>query len=289
MANQTPDSQLSAYEQISWLLSEQCEPSEVVENNKNSSQWLMEGVINNLGDTASQSSQQKCKQQTHEEAQVHCQQVEHEHWLKQQRRINERVKAEAQRLRQAETRLAHQEQQKHRQGCFLWNEDSMKALLDLMMELRMDVTKTGFIAWSHCFKNNENHKRHFDLLKDLSFETLECHYKALMTTYRMIKNSCDATAGAGLYTQLQRYHMTKEQLNRNNCGMNANGMELGDFTHQKSQENNDIKNDNNWNRLGDNEGENGYSDMEEEEKANENTQGPNAENNQPGPLSFIGL
>ncbi|MBW0520211.1 hypothetical protein O181_059926 [Austropuccinia psidii MF-1] len=180
MANQTPDSQLSTYEQINWLLSKQCEPSEVVEDNKNISQCILEGVLNTLGDTASQSSLQKHKQ-THEEAQVHHQQVEHECWLKQQRRINETVNAEVQRLRQAETHLAHQEQQKGCHSHFLWNEDSTKALLDLMM----DYLNMVFIAWSHYFKNNKNHKKEFNLLKDLSFETLKCCYEALMTTYRV--------------------------------------------------------------------------------------------------------
>ncbi|MBW0562690.1 hypothetical protein O181_102405 [Austropuccinia psidii MF-1] len=185
MANQTPDSQLSTYEKINWLLSEQCEPSQVVEDNKNRSPCVLEGVPNTLGDTSSQSLQQKHKCQTHEEAQVHCHQVEHELWLKQQRRINERVNSESQRLRQAETCLAHQEQQKGCHSRFLWNEESTKALLDLMMELRMDHLNTdfitsGFIAWSCYFHNNENHK------KDLLFEMLECCYKALMTTYRVI-------------------------------------------------------------------------------------------------------
>ncbi|MBW0545126.1 hypothetical protein O181_084841 [Austropuccinia psidii MF-1] len=69
-----------------------------------------------------------------------------------------------------------------------------------------------------------------------------------------------------------------------NCGMNANEMESGDFTQEKSQDNNDLTNKNNWNRCGDNEGENGHSDMEEEGQPNDNTQGTDAERNQPGPL-----
>ncbi|MBW0557856.1 hypothetical protein O181_097571 [Austropuccinia psidii MF-1] len=72
----------------------------------------------------------------------------------------------------------------------------------------------------------------------------------------------------------------------NICGMNSNGMQLGDFKQEQSQENNDLKNENDWNRCGDNEGENGNSDMEEEGKPNDNTQGTNAERNQPVPLSF---
>ncbi|MBW0542949.1 hypothetical protein O181_082664 [Austropuccinia psidii MF-1] len=297
MANQTPDSQLSAYEQINRLLSEHCEQSQVVEDDKNISPCILEGMPNTLGDTASQSSQQKRKRRTHEEAQVHRQQVEQERRLKRQKKINERVNAEAQRLRQAEMRLAHQEQQKGRRGRFLWNEESTKALLDLMMELRMDYlntdfTTSGFIAWSRYFKNNENRKKDFDLLKDLSFETLERHYKALMTTYRMIKDSCDATGGAGLYTQLQRYHMTNEvydilkQLNMNNCGMNCNGMESGDYTQDQGQENDDLGNENDWNRGGDHERENGQSDTEEDGQPNENAQGSNEEMAQPGPSTF---
>ncbi|MBW0487611.1 hypothetical protein O181_027326 [Austropuccinia psidii MF-1] len=121
MANQTPDSQLSAYEKINWFLSDQCEQSQVVEDNKNISPCVLEGAPNTLGDTVSESLQQKHKRQTHEEAQVYRQQVEHERWLKPQRRINKRFNAEAQRLMQAETRLAHQEQQKGHPGRFLWN------------------------------------------------------------------------------------------------------------------------------------------------------------------------
>ncbi|MBW0542472.1 hypothetical protein O181_082187 [Austropuccinia psidii MF-1] len=137
--------------------------------------------------------------------------------------------------------------------------------------LNTNFTTSGFIAWSRYFKNNENHK------KDLLFETLECHYKALMTTYRMIKDSCDATGGAGLYTQFQHYHMTNEQLNMNNC----NGMELGNYTQEQVNDNNELTNENNWNRCGDNERENGHSNMEEEGQPNKNGQGTNDEMNQP--------
>ncbi|MBW0517993.1 hypothetical protein O181_057708 [Austropuccinia psidii MF-1] len=180
MANQTPDSQLSAYGKINWFLSEQCDKSQVVEDNKNRSPCVLEGSPNTLGDTESQSSQQKRKSQTREEAQVYHQQVEHEWWLKQQRRINKRFNAEAQRLMQAETCLARQEQQEGHPGRFLWNEESTKALLDLRMDyLNTNFTTLGFIAWSPYFKNNENHK------KDLLLETLEHCYKALMMTYRV--------------------------------------------------------------------------------------------------------
>ncbi|MBW0525500.1 hypothetical protein O181_065215 [Austropuccinia psidii MF-1] len=72
----------------------------------------------------------------------------------------------------------------------------------------------------------------------------------------------------------------------NNCGMNVNGMESGDFTQEQSNNNNELTNKNNWNECGDNERENGHSDTEEEGQPNENAQGTNAERNQPGPLSF---
>ncbi|MBW0491419.1 hypothetical protein O181_031134 [Austropuccinia psidii MF-1] len=159
MANQTPDSQLSAHEKINWLLSKQCEQSQVVEDNKNRSPCVLEGAPNTLGDTASQSSQQKRKHQSHEEAQVYCQQVEHERWLKQQRRINERVNAEAQRLRQAEKRLAHQEQQKGCRGCFLWNEESTKVLLDLMMECGDHERENGHSDTKEEVQPNKNAQR----------------------------------------------------------------------------------------------------------------------------------
>ncbi|MBW0563159.1 hypothetical protein O181_102874 [Austropuccinia psidii MF-1] len=56
-----------------------------------------------------------------------------------------------------------------------------------------------------------------------------------MTTFRIIKDSCDALGGGGLFVQLQRHHMTQEvyemlkRINTNNCGLNATGMESGAF------------------------------------------------------------
>ncbi|MBW0586653.1 hypothetical protein O181_126368 [Austropuccinia psidii MF-1] len=54
-----------------------------------------------------------------------------------------------------------------------------------------------------------------------------------MTSYRIIRDACEATGGGGLFCQLQRHHMTEEvydllkRLNVNNSGMNASGIESG--------------------------------------------------------------
>ncbi|MBW0486477.1 hypothetical protein O181_026192 [Austropuccinia psidii MF-1] len=48
------------------------------------------------------------------------------------------------------------------------------------------------------------------MLKNLTFETLDRWYKALMTTFRIIKDSCDALGGGGLFVQLQQHHITQE-------------------------------------------------------------------------------
>ncbi|MBW0562727.1 hypothetical protein O181_102442 [Austropuccinia psidii MF-1] len=65
-----------------------------------------------MEETPSQASGQQRKRRAHEEAQLHWQKQEHEQSLKRQKKINKRVNAEAQRLQQAESRLAHQEAQK---------------------------------------------------------------------------------------------------------------------------------------------------------------------------------
>ncbi|MBW0580219.1 hypothetical protein O181_119934 [Austropuccinia psidii MF-1] len=60
-------------------------------------------------------------------------------------------------------------------------------------------------------------------------------------------------------------------------------MESGDYTQEQVNDNNELTNENNWNRCGDNERENGHSNTEEEGKPNKNGQRTNDEMNQPGP------
>ncbi|MBW0556010.1 hypothetical protein O181_095725 [Austropuccinia psidii MF-1] len=72
----------------------------------------------------------------------------------------------------------------------------------------------------------------------------------------------------------------------NNCGMNCNGMESGNSTQEQVRKNKELTNENNWNRCGDHERENGHSDTEEEGQPNKNAQGTNEEMNQPGPSNF---
>ncbi|MBW0490734.1 hypothetical protein O181_030449 [Austropuccinia psidii MF-1] len=116
--------------------------------------------------------------------------MEHEHLLKRQRKMDKQVSAEAHCLQQAEMRLAQQETQKSRKTCFFWNEESTKQLLDLMMELRfdyksLDSTSTGFVPWARYFQNQEEHTEDYSTLKNLSFDTLDQQYKALMNSYRV--------------------------------------------------------------------------------------------------------
>ncbi|MBW0559246.1 hypothetical protein O181_098961 [Austropuccinia psidii MF-1] len=93
-----PDSQLSAYEKLNWVLGHYNE-TDIQEsrefNNSNEINGIhgrtdsISAIQSNLGETQSQSSVQNCKRCTHEEAQVHCQKLEHECWLKQQRLMDD--------------------------------------------------------------------------------------------------------------------------------------------------------------------------------------------------------
>ncbi|MBW0585274.1 hypothetical protein O181_124989 [Austropuccinia psidii MF-1] len=101
--------------------------------------------------------------------------------------------------------------------------------------VNLDSTNSRFVPWSCFFKTNENQKEDFLQIKDLSFETIERRYKALMAIYKTIRDACNATEGGGIYMQLQRHHMTMEvyellkERNINNCGTFEVGMESGDF------------------------------------------------------------
>ncbi|MBW0548664.1 hypothetical protein O181_088379 [Austropuccinia psidii MF-1] len=188
MANVTPDSQLSAYEcfqrQIHTNQEEDdentsCPASLNIENERGTELHNGPSSIQPLfEESPSQGSSQKRKRRTSEEARLHQQQLEHERILKRQRRENDRVNAEAQRLKQIERRVAQENQEHNRKTRFFWNEESTRQLLDMMRELRMDFhnmdgTTAGFIPWARFFKTHENRKTNFTLLKNLSFETLE--------------------------------------------------------------------------------------------------------------------
>ncbi|MBW0572290.1 hypothetical protein O181_112005 [Austropuccinia psidii MF-1] len=223
MSNITPDSQLSAYELIQRSLvqineRDESQHSPIVRGELEiQNEQLICNIQNDsqqtIDDTLSQSSFQKWKRCTHEEAQLHRQKIEHDRWLKRQRKMDERVSAEAHRLQQAEMQLAQQESQKMCKTRFLWNEESTKQLLDLMMEIRfdyesLDSTLTGFVPWARYFKSQERRKEDYSTLKNFSFDTLDQRYKALMTSYRIIRDACEATGGGGLFCQLQRHNMT---------------------------------------------------------------------------------
>ncbi|MBW0589616.1 hypothetical protein O181_129331 [Austropuccinia psidii MF-1] len=98
MSNITPNSQLSAYELIQRSLVQVNEHEEtqnspivhfaldiqnkqVIWDNLNASQQTIDK-------TPSQISLQKHKFCTHEEAQLHWKQIEHEHWFKRQRKMD---------------------------------------------------------------------------------------------------------------------------------------------------------------------------------------------------------
>ncbi|MBW0485960.1 hypothetical protein O181_025675 [Austropuccinia psidii MF-1] len=189
--------------------------------------------------------------------------------------MDEQVSAEAHRLQQAEMRLAQQESQKMHKTRFLWNEESTKQFLDLMMELRfdyksLDSTSTGFVPWACYFKSQKRFKEDYSTLKNLSFNMLDQRYKALMTSYRIIRDACEATGGGGLFCQLQRHHMTEEvyDLLKN---LNASGIESGSIqTIQNEREMSIIENNGNL------QGGDGLIDDTEEIPTNPNGNSPPA-------------
>ncbi|MBW0510277.1 hypothetical protein O181_049992 [Austropuccinia psidii MF-1] len=110
MANLTPNSQLSSYERLNYLLSgnrEECEDIHLVQvspnlTNENMEQPMSGPIISqsNFEGFLSQSSSQRQKRHTSEEAHLYQQKLEHEHMLKRQQCENDQVNAEAQRLKQ---------------------------------------------------------------------------------------------------------------------------------------------------------------------------------------------
>ncbi|MBW0574326.1 hypothetical protein O181_114041 [Austropuccinia psidii MF-1] len=251
MANLTPDYQLSSYKHLNHLLSGnqdkldevhlvQVSPNLMYENME---QPILGPIIaqSNLEGSPSQSSSQRQKRGTSEEAQLYLQKLEHEQMLKRQQQENNQVNSEAQRLKQVEWHLAHEANERNRKCRFFWNEESTWKLLEMIKELNIDFvnmeeTTSGFIPWTQFFKMNENCKQEFKLLKDLAFETLERQYKN-------IKDSCDETGGEGLYIQLQQHHMTMEvydllkDINQNNYGTNEVCFESGDFQAPENNNN----------------------------------------------------
>ncbi|MBW0544842.1 hypothetical protein O181_084557 [Austropuccinia psidii MF-1] len=168
----------------------------------------------NFEETTSQNSTQRQKRRTHKEACLHHQQLEQDQIAKRQRRNNDQVNSETQRLQQAEHCQAKCNQERNHKSHFFWNETSTKQLLEMMRELQMDylnmdATTSGFIPWSHFFKTNENQKVTYDLLKNLSFDTLERRYKI----YDFLK-----------------------LMNTNSSGMNSIGLDLGDFCLSTNQQ-----------------------------------------------------
>ncbi|MBW0587916.1 hypothetical protein O181_127631 [Austropuccinia psidii MF-1] len=155
-----PDLQLSSYKRLNCLLSgnqvevDNVHSVQVSPNlmNDNMEQPLLGPIIAqcNLEASPSQSSSQRRKRCTSEEARLYRQKLEHERMLKRQWWENDRVNAEAQRLKQVERRLANEANERNRKCRFFWNEDSTKQLLEMMRELRldfvnMDETTSGFI------------------------------------------------------------------------------------------------------------------------------------------------
>ncbi|MBW0470404.1 hypothetical protein O181_010119 [Austropuccinia psidii MF-1] len=105
MANQTPNSQLSSYKCINRLLSGnqdqlddvhwgQMSPNLTNENMEQTNSGQITGQMN-WEASPSETSTQRRKRCTSEEARLYWQQREHERMLKRQRRENDRVNAEA--------------------------------------------------------------------------------------------------------------------------------------------------------------------------------------------------
>ncbi|MBW0542830.1 hypothetical protein O181_082545 [Austropuccinia psidii MF-1] len=211
-----------------------------------------------MGETPSQASGQRRKRRMHEEAQLHRQKLEHEHSLKQQKKLNKRVNAEAQRLQQAESCLSLQEAQKQQNSRFFWSEDSTKEFLDLMIELQMDFENMeskslGFVLWLRYFKSHEHRKHDYVMLKNLTFETLDWWYKVLMTTF-------------SVYEMLKR-------INTNNFGLNATRMESGAFPQPLTALGNTQNLENNENKRREDNMSNGGDQSASE---NDDTQSRNA-------------
>ncbi|MBW0542287.1 hypothetical protein O181_082002 [Austropuccinia psidii MF-1] len=127
--------------------------------------------------------------------------IGHECILERQQIENDRVNAEAQQLKQIERHVAQENQEHNQKTRFFWNDESTRQLLEMMRELQMDFlkmdgTKAGFIPWARFFKKHENHETNFSLLRNLSFETLEYCYKALITVYKVSRVSYGIHAGA---------------------------------------------------------------------------------------------
>ncbi|MBW0545212.1 hypothetical protein O181_084927 [Austropuccinia psidii MF-1] len=112
MANVTPNSQLSSYERLNCLLSENQEEHEDVHSiqvSPNLTTAIMEQPLSgqimgqmNFEALPSQTSTQQQKRHMSEEAQLYWKQLEHKRMLKRQQRENDCVNAEAQKLKQVE-------------------------------------------------------------------------------------------------------------------------------------------------------------------------------------------
>ncbi|MBW0546430.1 hypothetical protein O181_086145 [Austropuccinia psidii MF-1] len=112
MTNVTPDSQLSSYERLNRLLSENQEEHEDVHSDQvspNLTTEIMEQPLSgqimgqmNFESFPSQTSTQQQKRCTSEEAQLYRQQLENKCMLKRKRHENDCVNAEAQRLKKVE-------------------------------------------------------------------------------------------------------------------------------------------------------------------------------------------
>ncbi|MBW0485788.1 hypothetical protein O181_025503 [Austropuccinia psidii MF-1] len=127
MANTTPDSQLSTYDCIHRALGHYTEsvPEESPEGPSSHMNHRIGEVLSgqienqsNIEETPSQTSTQRQKRRTHEEAHLHYQQLEQDQIAKRQRRNNDQVNAKAQRLQQAEHCQAQCNQERNFKLCF---------------------------------------------------------------------------------------------------------------------------------------------------------------------------
>ncbi|MBW0504910.1 hypothetical protein O181_044625 [Austropuccinia psidii MF-1] len=122
MPNTTPESQLLTYDCIDRALGHYTEsvPKESPERPSSHTNHRISEVLSgrienqsNVEETLSQTSTQRQKRRTHEEACLHHQKLEQDQIAKRQRRNNHQVDAEAQRLQQAEHCQAQHNQERN--------------------------------------------------------------------------------------------------------------------------------------------------------------------------------
>ncbi|MBW0469547.1 hypothetical protein O181_009262 [Austropuccinia psidii MF-1] len=103
MANQSPDSQLSRHESFERLVAHenQSNHSEIEATPGNEVNDLYTQSTSPCEEGTIQTSSQKCKRHTREEAKIHWQEIEQQQKEKRQRKMNECIMAEASQIQKS--------------------------------------------------------------------------------------------------------------------------------------------------------------------------------------------